>query len=295
MDGFSLQSVLTAIALLGGIYLLRSRTASRSRRPPGPPGLPLLGNVLQVPAKRYHVDPAQAYWGFYKQTETHFIGRKLTTGLMAAVRAGETEPLQQFEALLNMTHLLDDGGKNWFHHMGRVSASMVLAAAFGLHCPTGQEPDLKEVMACLAELVTLSSPSASIINVLPFLDMIPGPMPWRKRAQTYRKREDALYDRLITRALSGEASGMSTWAAAFASEDKPEGDQRQLMNMFTLTAGAMHTFILACILYPEWIPSAQREIDAVVGEDRLPSFKDRPRLPFVEAIVRGMYPSLPAT
>ncbi|KAJ6490055.1 cytochrome P450 [Mycena sanguinolenta] len=48
----------------------------------------------------------------------------------------------------------------------------------------------------------------------------------------------------------------------------------------------MHAFILACILYPEWIPRAQREIDAIVGEDRLPSFKDRPRLPYVEAIVR---------
>ncbi|KAF7372746.1 Steroid 17-alpha-hydroxylase/17,20 lyase [Mycena sanguinolenta] len=318
MDGLRLQPVtVAAIALLGGVYLLRSRTVSRARRPPGPPGLPLLGNVFQVPVKsvfligdirlakeilekrstkfssrptipylRYHVDPAQVYWGLGKQTETHFIARKLTAGLMTAVRAGETEPLQQFEALLNMTHLLDDGGKDWFHHMDRVSASMVLAAAFGLHCPTAQEPDLQEVIACIAELVTLSTPTASIINVLPFLDIIPGPMPWRKRAQTYRKREDALYEKLITRAVSGEASGMNTWAAAFAREDKPEGDQRRLMNMFTSIAISMHTFILACILYPEWIPRAQREIDTIVGEDRLPSFNDRPRLPFVEAIVR---------
>ncbi|KAF7372910.1 Cytochrome P450 2B19 [Mycena sanguinolenta] len=155
---------------------------------------------------------------------------------MAGVRAGETEPIQQFEALLNVNHLLDDEGKNWFHHMDRVSASMVLAAAFGLHCPTGQEPDLKEVIACTAEFVRLSAPSANIINVLPFLDTIPGPMPWRKCAQTHRKREDALYDRLITRAVSGEASGMNTWAAAFARADKPEGDQRRLMNMFTTAA-----------------------------------------------------------
>ncbi|KAF7372754.1 Cytochrome P450 2B11 [Mycena sanguinolenta] len=330
MNGLPLT--IAAIVLLGGVYLLRSRMVSGARRPPGPPGLPLLGNVLQIPGKhpatyfrglceeyggfvslnlaglpvfligdirlakeilekrstkfssrptipyiRYHVDPAQVYWGFYEQNETHFIGRKLTTGLMAGVRAGETESLQQFESLLNATHLLGDGGKNWFNHINRVSASMVLSAAFGLHCPTGQEPDLKEIVVCLAEGVRLVTPSASIINVLPFLDIIPGPMPWRKRAQTYRKREDVLYNRLITRAVCGEASGMNTWAAAFASDDKPEGDQRRLINMFTIaaietTAVSMHTFILACILYPEWIPH------------RLPSFKDRPRLPFVEAV-----------
>ncbi|KAF7372777.1 Cytochrome P450 2B11 [Mycena sanguinolenta] len=329
MHGLPLQPVIAAaIALLAGVYLLRSHTASRARRPPGPPGLPLLGNILQAPVKpvfligditlakeilekrsakfssrptlpyvRSHVDPAQLYWSFSKQTESHFIARRLTTGLMAAVRAGETEPLQQFEALLNVTHLLDGGGKNWFHHIDRVSASMVLSAAFGLHCPTGQEPDLKEIIVCIAEMVRLALPSASIVNVLPFLDIIPGPMPWRKQARTYRKREDALYDKLITRAVSGEASGMNTWAAAFAREDKPEGDQRQLMNQFagaaidvafyfTGTAVSLHAFILACILYPEWIPRAQREIDAIVGEDRLPSFKDRPHLPFVEAIVR---------
>ncbi|KAJ7247444.1 cytochrome P450, partial [Mycena haematopus] len=282
MNGLPLEHVtVAAIALLGGVYLVRSRAVSRTRRPPGPPGLPFLGNVLQVPGKsvfligdislakeilekratkfssrptipyvRYHVDPSQAYWGVCEQGETHFIGRRLTAGLMAAVRAGETEPLQQFETLLNMTHLLDDGGKNWFRHIDRVSASMVLAVAFGLHCPTGEEPDLKEVIACIAEFVSLCTPSASIINVLPFLDIIPGPMPWRERARTYRKREDALYDRLIARAVSGEASGMNTyvllrgyrsisvivlyrWAAAFASEDKPEGDQRRLMNQFT--------------------------------------------------------------
>ncbi|KAF7372767.1 Steroid 17-alpha-hydroxylase/17,20 lyase [Mycena sanguinolenta] len=284
------------VFLIGDIGLakevLEKRSAKFSSRP-------------TIPYVRDHVDPAQVYWVFSKQNETHFIARRLTAGVMATVRAGETEPLHQFEALLNVAHLLDDRGKNWFHHIDRVSASMVLSAAFGLHCPTGQEPDLKEVVACLAEAVTLSSPSGSIINVLPFLDIIPGPMPWRKRAQIHRNREDALYDKLITRAISGEASGMNTWAAAFASEDKPEGDQRRLMNEFTMVGGSprsrlhvtavsMHTFILACILYPEWIPHAQREIDAIVGEDRLPSFKDHPHLPFVEAIMRETFRWRPA-
>ncbi|KAF7375530.1 Steroid 17-alpha-hydroxylase/17,20 lyase [Mycena sanguinolenta] len=214
------------VFLIGDIRLAKEILEKRSNKFSSRPTFPYV---------RDHVDPAQGYWGFSKQHESHFIGRKLTTGLMAAVRAGETEPLQQFEALLNMIHLLDDGGKNWFNHMDRVSASMVLTVAFGLHCPTGQEPDLKEVIA-------------------------------------------ANYARRIWRGFR--------WAAAFAREDKPEGDQRRLMNMFTTTAVSLHIFILACILYPEWISHAQREIDAIVGEDRLPSFKDRPHLPYVEAIVR---------
>ncbi|KAJ6448161.1 cytochrome P450 [Mycena sanguinolenta] len=273
------------VFLIGDITLAKEILDKRS---------PKFSSRPTFPYVQRYVDPAQVYWGVHKQNESHFIARRLTTGLMAAVRAGETEPLQQSEALLNVTHLLDDRGKNWFHHMDRLSASMVLSAAFGLHCPTGQEPDLKEVVACSAEVERLLHPAASIINVLPFLDLIPGPMPWRKRAQAYRKREDALYDKLITRAVSGEASGMNTWAAAFAREDKPEGDQRQLMNQFTATAVSLHTFMLACILYPEWIPRAQREIDAIVGEDRLPSFKDRPCLPYVEAIVRETFRWRPA-
>ncbi|KAF8066770.1 cytochrome P450 [Lyophyllum atratum] len=333
------------LVTLGAIYA-RSSSNSGGKLPPGPPGIPFLGNVLQlpgghlatyfrtqlekygglvylnlagnpviligdvklakeilerraakfssrpvVPYVRNHVDPTMAYWGVCEQGESHRIGRKLTAGLMSDVRAGKTESLQEFEAILTTKSLIEDSGKDWFHHLDRVSASMVLAAGFGMHCPTGHEPELKEIISVIAQFVSLATPSASIINVLPFLDKIPGPMPWKTRAAKYRKREDDIYNKIINEAVSGKASGMNTWAAQFASEDKPEGDQRRLMNQFTgaaieTTALSLQVFILACLRYPEWIPRAQKEIDAVVGEDRLPTFKDRPYLPYVEAIVR---------
>lgn len=40
------------------------------------------------------------------------------------------------------------------------------------------------------------------------------------------------------------------------------------------------------ILYPDVQKKAQQEIDKVVGTDSLPSFVDRDRLPYIEAILQ---------
>ena len=42
-------------------------------------------------------------------------------------------------------------------------------------------------------------------------------------------------------------------------------------------------------MHPEWIHKAQKKIDDIVGPDRLPSFADRPRLPYIEAVMRGQF------
>lgn len=43
--------------------------------------------------------------------------------------------------------------------------------------------------------------------------------------------------------------------------------------------------ILAMVAYPEVVPKAQKELDAVVG-DRLPQFEDMPNLPYIRAMVK---------
>lgn len=44
--------------------------------------------------------------------------------------------------------------------------------------------------------------------------------------------------------------------------------------------------MLAMTKYPDVLRRAQREIDGVVGQDRLPKFEDQDSLPYVEAIVK---------
>ena len=50
----------------------------------------------------------------------------------------------------------------------------------------------------------------------------------------------------------------------------------------------MNFFFLALTLFPQVQRRAQAEIDAVVGRDRLPTFDDRPRLPYIEALCKEL-------
>ncbi|KAJ7751440.1 cytochrome P450 [Mycena metata] len=52
------------------------------------------------------------------------------------------------------------------------------------------------------------------------------------------------------------------------------------------TWSAVAIFLLAIILHPEYQEKAQKEIDAVIGTQRLPDYGDRESLPMVEAILQ---------
>jgi cytochrome P450 len=46
---------------------------------------------------------------------------------------------------------------------------------------------------------------------------------------------------------------------------------------------------LALSLHPEVVKKAQEELDSVVGHERLPTFEDRPYLPYLNALVMEVF------
>jgi hypothetical protein len=58
--------------------------------------------------------------------------------------------------------------------------------------------------------------------------------------------------------------------------------------------GAVISFFLAMLVYPDVQAKAQAEIDRVVGQDRLPELADRKELPYVEGVVNECLRWLPA-
>ena len=54
------------------------------------------------------------------------------------------------------------------------------------------------------------------------------------------------------------------------------------------TVSSLISFFLALVLFPEAQRRAQEELDAVIGRDRLPTFEDRPHLPYIEALCKEL-------
>jgi len=55
------------------------------------------------------------------------------------------------------------------------------------------------------------------------------------------------------------------------------------------------SFFVTVLLRPDIQTTAQKQLDAVTGRERLPSFEDRPGLPFIDAICREVLRWRPVT
>ena len=52
------------------------------------------------------------------------------------------------------------------------------------------------------------------------------------------------------------------------------------------TVSALRVLFVAMLLHPDIQKRAQDELDSVIGRGRLPTFEDRPKLPFVDAVCK---------
>ena len=55
------------------------------------------------------------------------------------------------------------------------------------------------------------------------------------------------------------------------------------------TVSAIYSLFLAMLLHPDALRKAQQELDAVVGNDRLPRFSDRDDLPYTNALALELF------
>lgn len=100
----------------------------------------------------------------------------------------------------------------------------------------------------------------------------------------YQDKEDR--ERMIENVCGMLIAGNTPFSSKFllASFRKPK--------CLTLPGGAdtsvtaVKTFIAVLLLHPDIQAKAQAEIDAVIGPNRLPDFEDKPKLPYLNAMLK---------
>ncbi|KAF8970727.1 cytochrome P450 [Flammula alnicola] len=332
----------------------------RRKMPPGPRGLPLLGNIFQMPtelpwirfaelAKQYGPvvsfvaaghpvivlnDHKSSFELLERRSLVYshrprFImaGDLLCNGIMLSFisygdlfrrmrRASHVtfgphaseqfQPLQEAEAVRLAYELLQDPN-SWEEIVKRSTSSNILTATYGWPRITDDHLTLvKRIHAHTARLANACIPGTSMVDMFPIMNYLPAWIAkWKRDALDWHVRESEMFEGFykdVGKQMKDGTARNSFVSSLIETEDKNKLSLKEAAWLagIMFSAGAETTtasvanFFIAMIHYPEIMRKAQAEIDRVVGRDRLPSFSDRPNLPYIRALVKELLRWRPA-
>ncbi|KAH7922956.1 cytochrome P450 [Leucogyrophana mollusca] len=194
------------------------------------------------------------------------------------------------------------------NHFNTFSASVILSIVYGYDAKQLDDPVVIGVWKLLTTFSDeLYAERAALLSAFPSLASLPAWLPgmgFKRKGLVCQRLMDEVagipFDHVKEQVASGVAP--SSMVADFLQDESKKlvdggqwqalEDEMKMVGASVALGGAetvsstLLSLILALLLYPEVQKKACAEIDAVVGPDRLPSFEDRPSLPYIEAILR---------
>ncbi|KAJ7146858.1 cytochrome P450 [Mycena epipterygia] len=188
-------------------------------------------------------------------------------------------------------------------HIRRMAGEIIISVAYGIDVLPVNDPYVD-----LAEQVSQSGiqaavPGRFLVDSIPVLKHVPDWFPgagFKRKAKKWRKLARALQD--VPFAEVKRQIALDTAPHSFTAESLQilsESDDRYYdEETIKATAASMYlagsdttvnvlsTFILAMLANPDAQKKTQMEIDGVIGQGRLPDFKDEQFFPYVSALVK---------
>ncbi|KAK7049441.1 hypothetical protein VNI00_006047 [Paramarasmius palmivorus] len=190
-----------------------------------------------------------------------------------------------------------------------------LTAAIALGIVYGQDVhSADDHLVALAEkanktLITLGSLSAAIVNMFPFLRHFPAWFPgcgFQKIAREARSKLNSMVEKpyfLVVNQMNSSAqkpSVLAQYLDRYHVADNKQDIQtikqvcvmayaERVVGGAETTASSIATFFLAMAAHPHVQKKAQEHIDDLLGDNRLPTLRDRPKLHYIEAIMRECF------
>ncbi|KAI0302458.1 cytochrome P450 [Multifurca ochricompacta] len=242
--------------------------------------------------------PFARYGNFWRQGR-RLLDRDLRPGAVTAYRL-----MQQMKARVLLTRLLASPDE-WEAHIEQLQGELILAMTYGYEVQghNDRKITVARQMATLSSTVTF--PGCLLVNDLPFLRYIPEWLPWfsyKSLARLGHELGEEVLHKPMEFVKESMAKGTARPSLALKNLQETEKLSRTerekaeeavagaLASMYAAgtdtTVSAIMGFLVAILLHPDLQTTAQRELDAVTGRERLPTFEDRSKLPFVDAVCK---------
>jgi len=195
----------------------------------------------------------------------------------------------------------------WESHIDLFQGELILAVTYGYEVHRSDDRMVNAAKRLNQFGIEMALPGALLINSIPLLRHIPEWLPWfsyKPLARVGRELGNQVLHPPVRFVKESMLNGTARLSLALENLQeletlnlsRLEGDRAEeviagvLGSIYSAgtdtTAGVMKSFFLAMLLHPDTQRKSQEELDSVIGRDRLPTFEDRPRLPFVDAVCK---------
>ncbi|KAL4914581.1 cytochrome P450 [Aspergillus aurantiobrunneus] len=189
-------------------------------------------------------------------------------------------------------------------HIRTETGAVILKIAYGYNIePRGHDPLVSLANESLDIFSVAATPGIWMADTIPFLKYMPSWLPgagFKRTAAAWKETLLATIEKPCRLVLQQMEKG--SYPQSYLSKLLEDSHGRTITaeeeQIIKWTAGSIYTggadttvstlscFFLAMALYPDVQEKAQAELDRVLGPTTLPTFNDRPRLPYIEAIVK---------
>lgn len=349
---YTLAPIASIVVLLAYAILFIGRR--ESTLPPGPPTVPILGNLHLIPTKGSYLTFtkwAKQYGGIYslklgpataivltdrkhvKQlidkrgsiysdrphsyvahdliSSGHHVllchysklwqryRRSINSHYSESIVEKDHLPVQNAEANQMLYDMMTDPGNHMLHPK-RYSNSIACSTIWGVRSPTVDTPHMTRLYDMMERWSVVMEPgNTPPVDIFPFLHWIPEIVfgRWRSRAKGVGDEMNGLYSDMLSQLEARRqkhGSQGSFMDRVLDQQEKLELTRHQTWFLGgTMMEGASDTSssiiiaaVQAFVVWPEVQKQAWQEIDAVIGNDRSPTWQDYEKLPYVAATVK---------
>ena len=220
------------------------------------------------------------------------LHRRLHTSLLSAQVSQSYHKIQDLESKQLAYEMLSTS--DFYKAFHRFTASTMFTLVYGkeLSSEDLETKEVKHIDEVIGFWLQAISVGSFLVDAFPFLDRVPRLLArWKTVAERIHQNTKTAFTRCNDIGINGEKWNWSKEVLR-RKEAKELPHEQLAFSMGELYIAGSHTsqmfletFVVTSLLHPAATQEVQKELDSVVGLQRLPSFEDVPKLPYVNAFI----------